>query len=245
MPLLAKDYCMSKNAKVTISMPANSGFTPIVLNIPANTQVTVKSDDAAYNTIFTLNIENRPNNTINKKGLLISSDNDISVYYEVMRSKQPRHLSLKGENALGNEFYVVSQNLFPNRPYTSSGQTQPYEHVDIVATEDNTQITITPSVDIQGGTANVPITITLTKAKLMALLQNPSQLQPALMGTHIISNKPIAVTTSDDSIEQWKFWIMGSYWRSIDSNSLLGTEYIAIKTSTTRQSCKHRFFNGH
>jgi len=83
-----KIAAMSLPAKVTISMPANPapGFTPITVNVPAGTSTVVDlatdyqgfekvyNNTAAYNAV---SVSGKTN-----KGILIQSDNDITIYYD-------------------------------------------------------------------------------------------------------------------------------------------------------------------
>lgn len=244
-PIALRITAMDKPVKVTISMPANGAFTPIVVNVPAYRQVSVKSDDGAYSAMFNkANVENQPKNTVNNKGILVTSEGgDISVYYEVLMSNNPDIFTMKGLNALGKEFYVPSQNAFPNHSYQSSGQTQPFEQINIVATENGTTVTITPSAAIQGGAAGTPITVVLNKGQTYSVLANDWKTAGfSLAGTLIESDKDIAVTISDDSIDQWAnagSWdLIGD---QIVPTSIIGTEYIAIKTSNVDKAVNKVF----
>ena len=59
-------------------------------------------------------IENKPANSVNQKGIYIEASEDISVVYEVQASNNPDKFTLKGENALGTEFFIPSQTNFIN-----------------------------------------------------------------------------------------------------------------------------------
>jgi gliding motility-associated-like protein len=231
-PIALRITAMDKNVTVTISMPADPAKGTITRTINAFQQTTVNMNDG----FFTLNnVENRPNNTILNKGLLITSTGgDVSVYYEVSSPWNPDIFTLKGESAVGTEFYVPGQSSFTNHNYSNP---RPYERVDIVATEDNTQVTIVPSQNILGGTAGTPITITLNKGQTYGIVSaNWNTANYTLAGTKITSTKNIAVTVSDDSIEQFinnatNAWdLIGD---QIVPTNIIGNEYIAIKTTTT------------
>ncbi len=62
-------------ASVKVRQPANGGFVPITLNIPAN------SIDSINLTAFITSIENNTANTILNNGLYISSTQKISTLY--------------------------------------------------------------------------------------------------------------------------------------------------------------------
>ena len=137
-------------------MPANPGFTPINLNIPANSTNTVN-----LTTWIDLIDNSDPANVANK-GIYIQSTTDITAYYEVNSTTclgcNPEFFSLKGRNAIGNEFYVPSQLTWSidtiRIPNAKTG-------FDIVATQNNSTVTITPTKTLIGHPANVPFTIRL------------------------------------------------------------------------------------
>ena len=147
-------------------------------------------------TTWLANIECGPGNIIQNNGLKIVSDNKISVYYEVnANGLNPEIFALKGRNALGNQFYISSQYLLSNSStYTPS----PYSSFNIVATEDNTQVTIVPTQNITGHAANITFTISLNKGQTYAAIASSQAAAAHLQGSSVSSTKPIAITLSDD-----------------------------------------------
>lgn len=69
---------------------------------------------------------------------------------------------LKGKNALGNNFVISSQTFLENDP----GYSDNFSAFSIVATEDNTLVTIIPSYDIVGHLGNIPFNITLNEGQV-------------------------------------------------------------------------------
>lgn len=124
------------SGSVTISQPADPTF-PIITQAVNATGVT-----SINLTAYLAQIENKPANQVLTKGLFIQSTTDVTAYYEIANTFNPEIFPLKGNNALGNEFYVPAQNLYNNQVGSAA--------FDIVATENNTTITITPSDDIVG-----------------------------------------------------------------------------------------------
>lgn len=216
-PILFRVSTLSIAATVTISEPANPAFIPIVINVPANS--TVSQDVTARIAM----IENTPANTINNYGIQIRSDNLITVYYEVNQWYNPEIYALKGKNSLGTEFYISSQNVWDNGSYAPT----PYSSFEIVATEDNTSITITPSNNIVGHAAGVPFTITLNKGQSYSARATSQLAANHLMGSYVISDKPIAITISDDSVAKVGCRdLIGD--QTIPTN-IVGKEYIIMK----------------
>ena len=142
---------------VVIEQPANSSFSPITVNIPANTYQRVSLVNYCYM------LETKPTNTVLNTGLHIYSDHPISVYYEYDNYNNPDILALKGSNALGTEFYIPLQNYsaFYNHTFTDTA----YASFDIVATEDNTTVRIYPTRDVNGHQGLQQFTITLNRGQ--------------------------------------------------------------------------------
>lgn len=216
-PILFRISTLGIAATVTISEPANPAFVPIVLNIPANS--TVSQDVTAQRAM----IENVPANSINNFGLQVRSDNLVTVYYEVNQWYNPEIFALKGKNSLGTEFYISSQNVWNNGVYAPT----PYSSFEIVATEDNTSVTITPSKNITGHTAGVPFTIILNKGQTYSATATSQSAANHLTGSHVVTDKPVAITISDDSVAKDGCRdLIGD--QTIPVN-IIGKEYIIMK----------------
>jgi len=186
---------------VTVSQPANAGFTPIVRNIAARSVETVDL------TPFIANVETTPAGQTLNTGIKIVATQAISVYYEVLGSGtapqnfplNPEIYGLKGKNGLGFVFFTPGQQFCYNA-FSST------EAVDIVATEDNTSIQFTPAIEAVGNPsnyqANTLYTIVLNKGQTFSIRPTTGNENFSLRGTKISSTKPIAVTISDDSINR-------------------------------------------
>ncbi|MBI9065356.1 MAG: IgGFc-binding protein, partial [Marinilabiliaceae bacterium] len=217
-------------AQVVISVPADPGLDPIVLNVPANTQAVQE----VYNWYHQINrrwehIENKPIGRVNNKGIRIESSHDITVYYEVSNSSNPDKFTLKGQNALGKEFLVPSQNKHKNTGWVSA-----YEHVDIVATKNQTEVWITPSVSVVGHTAGQAFRVDLQQGQTFGIQNMNKDAASSFGGTIISANKDIAVTISDDSVQETKSGssacdLIGDQLIPV---SMIGCEYIAMRTNT-------------
>lgn len=213
LPIFLRLASTGTPATVTISQPANPNFSVITQSVPANSITSVNLSS------FLSIIENFPANTILTNGLLIESDQDITAYYEIANTFNPEIFPLKGQNALGTEFFVPAQNLYRNEVGSAA--------FDIVATENNTVVTITPAVDIVGHPANIPFTITLNRGQTFSCRSLNTSAASSLGGSKITSDKPIAVTINDDSIRSGNAWDM--IGDQLVPTPLIGTEYIAVK----------------
>lgn len=174
--------------------------------------------------------ENKPAGVVNSKGLLITSTDEITAYYEIADNKghNPDKFTLKGENALGTEFLIPSQTNFQTRDILNPRAT---EEIDIVATEANTTIEVVLSQDDdQGHSAGDVVTIVLNKGESYAFTMDASGINPNFGGSVITSDKPIAVTISDDSIQKpgdGSYDLVGDQLVPI---AVIGEEYIAVNT---------------
>ena len=211
-PIYMRISTMDDEANITLNMPANPSFPPITQHISPNTTFSIDL------TPWITQIENTPANQVLNKGLKLISDNEVTAYYECANGSNPGIFSLKGKNAVGNEFYIVSQNDYRNQV----GE----ESFDIVATEDNTTVRIVPSDDIIGNVAGKQFEIILNKGQTFSCRAIYTTAEHTLNGSHITSDKPIAVTWQDDSLYE-----SGSYDIVCDQIipiNILGNEYIAI-----------------
>jgi len=148
---------MNEAATILVTQPANINFPDQVLNLPANSAITLDL------TPWFGFVENAPSNTVLNFGCRIVSTAPITAYYEVNPACQcnPDIMALKGANALGTSFIVGGQTFYSNGNYQPRADAK----FDIVATEDNTTITIIPANDIFGHAAGVPFSILLNSGE--------------------------------------------------------------------------------
>ncbi|MCB9317244.1 MAG: T9SS type A sorting domain-containing protein [Lewinellaceae bacterium] len=181
-------------------------------------------------------VENTPPNQILNKGFLIESTSPITVYYEVIGTppNNPEIFSLKGRNALGKRFFIPFQNVLNN---TTTFSPQPYAAFDIVATEDNTQITIIPTKNIIGGTANTPKVVNLNKGQSFSGQAASTIANERPGGSEVIADKPIAITVKDDLVDG------GSYYGNF-CRDLIGSQIVPIEKIGTKYVAQKGFLNG-
>ncbi|WP_291725788.1 IgGFc-binding protein, partial [Bernardetia sp.] len=122
------------------------------------------------------------------KGVFVTTDDPVSLYALNRKRNSADAALIFPLEALGTEYYTMS--------YTPSSTTQPYSSVFlIVATEDDTNITITPSQRTTAGNPlGVPINITLQEGQTyLVRSQGTFGANSDLTGSSISSDKPIAV----------------------------------------------------
>ena len=236
--------------KVKVSMPANPEFPVMEETVAAFGNVTFDLSD--YVDI----VENRPletnGSTPNErvkyshtafnydvalnKGLLIEASADVSVYYSVgmtySGANNPEVYALKGTNALGTEFYIPGQtDCFNGNTY----QPTPLNRIDIVATEDGTEVTVYPANTMLSHNGLEPFTTTLNRGQTYSCVAVDRQASNHLQGTRVTSTKPIAITLTDDMLDNGGQDLIGDQLIPVER---LGSEFIAIKGSLNRDRDK-------
>lgn len=205
---------------ITITTPADPSIFDTTFILPANSTTTVPLTHRINL------IENQPHNTLLSKGFLIESTELITAYYEVISAgNNPDIFALKGRNALGTDFYITAQNLMEN--------VHGHERIDIVATENNTTVTIQNTAALSGGIgAGSSTTITLQRGQTYSYRTNSTNANVSQAGTRITSDKPIAITYTDDSVRGGSEFGGGCFDLLGDQHipvNLLGQEYIVMR----------------
>jgi gliding motility-associated-like protein len=189
-PILLRIASGDLPANVTISIPANSSFIPLSFPLAANQSASI--DLTPYIDL----IENGTPNTAMKKGLLVQSTAGVSVYYDINNNFNGDLYALKGRNALGTDFTVPMQMDFNNR---ASTPTVTYTaDIIILATQDGTQVDVTARSPFTGQPAAFTIALQRGETYVISSASSTGTFKPG--GTIIRSNKPITVSTKDDSI---------------------------------------------
>jgi gliding motility-associated-like protein len=188
---------LEKPATVTISTPADLTFSPITLNMAANSTQIVNL------TPFIDRLESKPANTILKTGLLIRSTQSISAYYEIRSSNNTDIFALKGANANGKLFYTPFQTHWDNAEDLNGNIYEPatYASFDIVSTDDSNFVTITPTKPLVGRPAGVPFTIMLNRGQVFSCRAIDRFGVNRPVGSKIEATKDVAVTMKDDMLQ--------------------------------------------
>jgi gliding motility-associated-like protein len=182
-------------ADVWISQPANPLFIPKFFSLPANT---VSSIDLSPYFIPINMVENTIPNGIMKCGFYITSTMPVTIYYEKGGTNNDAIFNLKGQNALGTNFVIPLQSAWNHVDPGWYGLIK--RGFDIVASKNNTKVTITPSQDMVGHTAvGGSFTITLQKGETYSAIRDPLYNTGFLEGTIVTSDSAIAITLFDDS----------------------------------------------
>ena len=155
-PIFLRISTTTNQAEIVISQPANPNFVPITATIAPN------SSQSFELTAFINIIEHGAVNGILTNGLLIKSSAAVSCYYDIVNGRNGDIFALKGRNALGKKFTIPFQMEFNNRTNATEATTNTNDFV-IVATEDNTQVTILSKNDLVGYGAGSSHQVTLNR----------------------------------------------------------------------------------
>jgi gliding motility-associated-like protein len=224
-PIAFRVSSFQLTSTVTVSQPANSSFIPQTIVLAPFSTITFNLSSQINN------IECAPGDVIQNRGLKITSNNKIAAYYEAnVDGPNPELFALKGRNALGLNFYISSQNILDNASEYSPAALSSF---NIIASEDNTNVTITPTKNIVGHLANIPFIIVLNKGQTYAAIATSRFANQHLDGSYVSSTKPIAITLADDLLNGGVF---GSSCRDLAGDqtipiNVLGSQYIAIKSN--------------
>ncbi len=223
-PVVIRMTSLNLPTVVTITQPANPAFPVQTVTLAPFTTESVNL------TPYIDMVECDPVDTVLNSGIRIKATQAITAYYEVVSNGlNPEIFSLKGRNAVGTNFLTPFQNFVPSiLPYNNV----PYHSgFVIVATTDNTTVTIIPSQDAVGHPAGIPFTIILNRGQTFAVVSATIDASGRLNGSSVVSDKPVTVTVYDDSVN-------GAYWSGtcvdlcgdqIIPVEVTGSEYIVIR----------------
>lgn len=218
-PILLRVATGEKAAMVTVSIPANPAFSPITVPLSANSSASI--DLTAYIDL----IENAIPNTVMRKGLLVQSTSRVSVYYDINHGFNGDLYALKGQNALGMDFTVPMQMDYANRPSTP---TVSYTtDIVILATQDGTLVDVAARNPLTGQPSMFTIALRRGETYVLTATSSTGAFKPG--GLVIRSNKPITVTTKDDSIQLPSLGCADTAGDQLIPDMMAGKEYIISK----------------
>lgn len=169
-------------AEITISIPQDPTFIPINKTVPINgTLVVTDIPRALAHTV------NTTYEVIQKNGILITSNtNNISVVASNQQTDYTEAALVLPIASLGQDYIINNPMAMPLgvTPFTSA-----FSVLRVVAVQDNTELTITPSVNFDTKLAGVPFNITLQRGESMIFrgAQEPPVMVGDITGTTIKS----------------------------------------------------------
>jgi gliding motility-associated-like protein len=221
-PIYLRFLSYDNAANVQISIPANGAFVPINIAIPANSESSV--DLSA----FLATIESPAGNVVANNGIKITSSENISAFYELISATNKEIFSLKGTKAIGDNFYTPFQKFWDNAVTAPAS----FSSIDIVATEDNTTVLITPRTAVIGHAQDVTYAVILNTGETYSARDMNVLGSTTLAGSIVASDKPIAVTLYSGALMNGA--CTSSMGDQITSEAFTGRNFIIHRgTSTT------------
>lgn len=190
-------------------------FAPFSVTLPANSTIDVLLSQIGVNRA-------EARKTV-PYAICIESDTDIAVYFAQTNDNSEIY-TLKGANALGTDFIVGMQKTLP----CAHGG---IPSVEIAATEDNTIVDIVSPVVTQNASTTT-WQVTLNRGDVYTIIGVSSKPQDHLSGMRLRSNKPIAVNSTDDSVQSWGQDLCGE---QLVPTNLAGTEYIISRNTAEHE----------
>jgi len=99
----------------------------------------------------------------------------------------------------------------------------------VLATENNTQVTITPKTNLMGHAAGVPFTITLQKGETYTCSAASNLASERPGGSIVTANKPICISTKDDSLFYTGQGCADTAGDQLIPDEIAGQEFVVIK----------------
>ncbi|MBN1118201.1 MAG: gliding motility-associated C-terminal domain-containing protein [Bacteroidales bacterium] len=175
-------------------------------------------------------IECKSLNGVENKGFYIEAGpGEITAFYELNNQYNRDIFALKGQNALGTEFTITTQNI-----YNNSGSDRAYSGFVVVATENNTIVTVQSDQNFYNHPAGT-YSITLNKGQTYNFEATSKARGDHPQGVKVTTNagKPIAVTLYDDSMMRNASWGNGgcldTFGDQYIPDNLAGKEYLVMR----------------
>ncbi len=192
-PVYLRFMAYADDADITVSAPAVGSTLPTqTLTVLANTV------DSINLTAWLASVESPAANVASPNGIKIEATNNISVLYELKSATNKEIFSLKGNKALGDNFYTPFQTFWDNASTTPAS----FSSIDIVATEDNTTVLITPRTDIVGHVQDVSFSVVLNEGQTYSARDMNTTGASTLAGSIVSSDKPVALTLFTGAVSE-------------------------------------------
>jgi len=132
---------------------------------------------------------------------------------------------LKGKNAFGKKFTIPFQQSFFSTTYRPPFFTASFE---ILATENNTTITILPSKNLMGHPAGISFILILNKGQTYSCAAESNDPSARPGGTIVTSDKPVCISIKDDSIS-YPGGCLDTAGDQLIPDAIAGTEFVITR----------------
>lgn len=193
----------SQGTEFWIGFPGNidqQGVRQLYITAEANAEVNVNIAEPAFTTtvnvaagtLATINLPSSvditSNGVVQNKGIHITSDSPVTVYGMNQRNESTDAYLALPVDAIGNDYYVMG--------YTRDVSFTLWAQMTIIATEDNTSVTITPTASGGGFTAGSSGNVVLNEGEVFQLRSNT--VGADYTGSKVVADKPISVFGGND-----------------------------------------------
>ena len=177
---------------IEITVSSRKGAELTLTYGPSETQLgkyTVAANSSKSIPIDFTILEAAGSETIENKGIHLVATDSVNVYALNYRTRSSDVAVIYPTESLGKEYFAMCYTPHPTSTVESNSEFL------IVATVDNTNVKITPSIDTdKGKKANSTLSVTLNKGQSYQVQSMNSEItgQGDLTGSYIISDQPIA-----------------------------------------------------
>jgi hypothetical protein len=198
---LAISNATGQAANVTITR-YNGANASLVNNVTVAAGALYKLDFTSDADMKTIENPRGTAGNVTEFGIHISSDVKVTAYYMHNHTDSRDIFTLKGRQALGTSFYVPMQS---DNAASTGGYTGACDQIDIVATENNTLVTVVPKTAIRVGAssssgAGTTFSRTLNAGQTLKIMEHSVNSNPSLAGTQITTSHPVAITVTEDLV---------------------------------------------
>ena len=239
----------SKGTEFWLTFPANGGTGDVRMSLfiagETATSVTVSISDPAFIQTFdvTPGLATRIDipsaamlvspETVENKGIYVTADAEVTVYgLNLMGNSMDAYLGLPTD-VLGTEYLTMNYaNYVPRIPGLPN--------IGIVATQDDTTVSVVPSADTSGNLSGVEFTINMSQGQTYYI--EGSSFDSDLTGTLITSDKPVAVVSGAECMEVPDgFDYCDHIVEQMPPTSAWGREFVTLPLATRLNGDTFRF----
>ncbi|MDI1353505.1 MAG: PKD domain-containing protein [bacterium] len=223
-PIILHIQTYSQPSVVFLRQPALSATAAVNTSLFVNAASTLTFNLTPY----LLSTESAPVNTISAKGFYISSKEAISIYYTIGNQSTTNRemISLKGQRALGTDFYLSMPAASGILTHTLSDGGVGF---DVVATEPGITVFLcTPRANCVGHPKNITFARLLLQGETFSVMDNNSVNPSELAGTIISSNKLIGVTVKG-SVRASANGCPSYFTDQITPSDMIGSNYVVLR----------------
>jgi hypothetical protein len=169
------------------------------------------------------------------RGVRVLSDNPVHVFTGNYRDRHSDGTVVLPVHALGTKYVTAGYNWM-----------EAYEHFCVLATEDGTDVTITPHAFTSTGRPDgLPFTITLGRGELYYIKSFIAGPGGSLTGTRIDATKPVAVFSGAESgwipeLNTSDYGYLNPHAEQMIPYRFLGREYVAVPFRSRRNGDTYR-----